>query len=123
MQPRNREAIRPPQVNCRTYIAILSLSQIRHFYSSKEKKYAHYISEASWAGARIIQGQWTEQAQRLYDLIILVFSENGKLANLEALKKKSGVSDEEWEDLLQYSSQVRVRSRCSLFVSNAEIRS
>lgn len=79
--------------------------------SPREKKYAHYISEASWAGARIIQGQWTEEAQKLHDLITQVFSENGKLANLEALKDKSDVSDEEWEDLLQYSSQVRVRFR------------
>ena len=91
--------------------------------SSKEKKYAHCMSEAAWAGARIIQGQWTEHAQSLYDMIILVFSQNGKLANLEALKTKSGVSDEEWEDLLQYSSQVRAQS-CGLpFKSNTELRS
>lgn len=83
----------------------------------------HHISEASWAGARIIQEQWTEQAQSLYDLIILVFSENGRLANLEALKKKSGVTDEEWEDLLQYSSQVRIRSCHSPFRSNLGTRS
>lgn len=74
--------------------------------SSKEKKYAHYVGEASWAGARIIQGQWTPQAQKLYDLLILMFSENGKLANLEALQQKSGVSADDWEDLLQYSAQV-----------------
>ncbi|KAL4251709.1 Dipeptidyl peptidase 3 [Abortiporus biennis] len=74
--------------------------------SSKEKKYAHFVGQASWAGARIIQGQWTPQAQKLYDLLILTFSDNKKLADLEALKTKSGVSSEEWEDLLQYSSQV-----------------
>ncbi|KAJ3559406.1 hypothetical protein NM688_g375 [Phlebia brevispora] len=74
--------------------------------SEKEKKYAHYIGQASWAGARIIQGQWTPQAQKLYDLLILTFSENGKLADLAALKQKSGVSDTEWDDLLQYTSQV-----------------
>ncbi|KAI0751198.1 aflatoxin-detoxifizyme [Daedaleopsis nitida] len=74
--------------------------------SPKEKKYAHYVGEAAWAGARIIQGQWTPQAQKLYDLLILVFSENCKLANLEALQQKSGVSADDWEDLLQYSAQV-----------------
>ena len=77
-------------------------------YSSKEKKYAHYVGQASWAGARIIQGQWTPQAEKLYDLLILTFSENGKLANLDALQHKSGVSVDEWEDLLQYTSQVRI---------------
>ncbi len=74
--------------------------------SSKEKKYAHYIAQASWAGARIIQGQLTPQAQKLYDLLILTFSNQGKLAELSTLKTKSGVSGEEWHDLLQYTSQV-----------------
>ncbi|OJT09019.1 Dipeptidyl peptidase 3 [Trametes pubescens] len=85
-----------------------SLSVAKSFQqlSSKEKKYAHYIGQASWAGARIIQGQWTEQAQKLYDLLILTFSENGKLADLEGLQKRSGVSQEDWEDVLQYTSQV-----------------
>ncbi|KAK7693549.1 hypothetical protein QCA50_003118 [Cerrena zonata] len=74
--------------------------------STKEKKYAHYIGQASWAGARIIQGQWTPFALRLYDLLILVFSEKGKLGDLAALKQKSGVTADEWEDILQYTSQV-----------------
>ncbi|KZT11356.1 aflatoxin-detoxifizyme [Laetiporus sulphureus 93-53] len=72
----------------------------------KEKKYAHYVGEASWAGARIIQGQWTPQAQKLYDLLILIFSNDGKLGDLDRLKKQSGSTDEEWEDLMQYTSQV-----------------
>ncbi|KAI0093655.1 aflatoxin-detoxifizyme [Irpex rosettiformis] len=72
----------------------------------KEQKYAHYIGQASWAGARIIQGQWTPQAQSLYDLLILTFSKDGKLADLSKLKSESGVSDKEWFDLLQYTAQV-----------------
>ena len=75
--------------------------------SSQEKKYAHYIGVASWAGARIIQGQWTPQAQKLYDLLILTFSDKGKLGDLTSLKNKSGISDERWEELLEYTSQVR----------------
>ncbi|KAA1471181.1 aflatoxin-detoxifizyme [Dentipellis sp. KUC8613] len=74
--------------------------------SSKEKKYAHYLGEASWAGARIIMGQSTPYAEKLHDLLILTFSSNGKLADLESLKKAAGLSDEEWQDVLQYSSQV-----------------
>ena len=76
--------------------------------TDKEQLYAHYVSQASWAGARIIQGQWTSYAQSLYDLIILTFSvEKGKLADLAALKKQSGVSDEAWLYALEYSAQVR----------------
>ncbi|KDQ60841.1 hypothetical protein JAAARDRAFT_31830 [Jaapia argillacea MUCL 33604] len=76
--------------------------------SSKEKKYAHYVAQASWAGARIIQGQWTPEAQSLYDLLILTFSGDGsqRLGDLEGLKQRAGVSEVEWEDLLQYTSQV-----------------
>ncbi|KZT68119.1 dipeptidyl-peptidase III [Daedalea quercina L-15889] len=74
--------------------------------TSKEKKYAHYVGEASWAGARIIQGQWTPQAQKLYDLLILTFSDKGRLADVPGLQQKAALSSEEWEDLLQYTSQV-----------------
>ncbi|KAG9316989.1 peptidase family M49-domain-containing protein [Chiua virens] len=86
---------------CRVEVA-KSFSQL----TEKEKLYAHYVGEASWAGARIIQGQWTTQATSLYDLLILTFSTNGKLADLGALQSKSGVSQQAFEDLLQYATQV-----------------
>ena len=81
-------------------------------YSPKEQKYAHFIGQASWAGARIIQGQWTPQAQSLYDLLILTFSKDGKLADLAKLKADSGVSEKEWFDLLQYTAQVCRGDNC-----------
>ncbi|TDL27464.1 dipeptidyl-peptidase III [Rickenella mellea] len=76
--------------------------------SSNEKKYAHYLAAASWAGARIIQEQWTPQATQLYDLLVLTFSDSdhGKLADLKHLQSNAGLDDSDWEDLLQYSSQV-----------------
>lgn len=76
--------------------------------SSQEKKYTHFLSQASWAGARIIQGQWTPHATELYDLLILIFSNNkgSKLGDLDALRTTSQVSEEEWDDLLQYTTQV-----------------
>ena len=33
--------------------------------------------------------------------MILTFSDNGKLADLDALKKKAGVSSEEWDYLVE----------------------
>ncbi|KAI6099116.1 peptidase family M49-domain-containing protein [Pisolithus sp. B1] len=74
--------------------------------TSREKLYAHYVGQASWAGARVIQGQWTPQAQTLYDLLVLTFGANGKLADLEALKQRSGVSEQDFDDALQYTAQV-----------------
>lgn len=86
---------------CRVEVA-KSFSQL----TPKEKLYAHYVGQASWAGARIIQDQWTPQALRLYDLLILIFSSHGKLADLDALRHNSGLSYEDFEQVLQYSSQV-----------------
>lgn len=86
---------------CRVEVA-KSFSQL----TPKEKLYTHYVGQASWAGARIIQEQWTPQALRLYDLLILTFSSGGKLADLDALSQKSGISHEDFEQVLQYSSQV-----------------
>jgi len=75
--------------------------------SANEKKYAHYLAEASWAGARIIQGQQTPQAQDLYDLLILTFSsEEGQLCDMESLRVHASLNKDEWEDLLQYAAQV-----------------
>ncbi|KAH9063447.1 aflatoxin-detoxifizyme [Lactarius vividus] len=74
--------------------------------SSKEKKYAHHLGEASWAGARIILGQWTPYTEKLFDLLILVFGENGTITNVDTLKEKSGLTIDEWECVLEFASQV-----------------
>ncbi|RXW15063.1 hypothetical protein EST38_g10793 [Candolleomyces aberdarensis] len=75
--------------------------------SSREKKYAHYLGLASWAGARIIQEQWTPEAKDLYDLLIAIFSDSDKkFADLSGLQKASGISSQGWDDLLQYTIQV-----------------
>ncbi len=79
-------------------------------YSSTEKQYAHYLGEASWAGARVILGQWTPFTEKLYDLLILTFSENGTITDIDALKEKSGLSEDEWDRVLEFASQVNRRS-------------
>ncbi|KAJ3789360.1 aflatoxin-detoxifizyme [Lentinula aff. detonsa] len=84
----------------------LDISKTFAQLSSKEKKYTHYVSEAAWAGARIIQAQWTPEANELYDLLILTFSDDGHLADFETLRSASGLTSNEWEDLLQYTIQV-----------------
>jgi dipeptidyl-peptidase III len=75
--------------------------------SSKEKLYAHHLGVASWAGARIIQAQWTPQAPSLYDLLVLIFTnEEGKCVNFDKLKEDSQSSDEQWKHALSYAAQV-----------------
>ncbi|KAF8894608.1 aflatoxin-detoxifizyme [Infundibulicybe gibba] len=88
-------------------VCSLDVAKSFNLLSTQEKKYTHFLTEASWAGARIIQEQWTPQSTSLYDLLILIFSTpDKKLADLPALQRHSGLTDEEWEDLLQYTSQV-----------------
>ncbi|KAG8954151.1 hypothetical protein FRC04_000371 [Tulasnella sp. 424] len=86
----------------------LNVAEPFKLLTAKEKLYAHWVGKASWAGARIIQGQWTDYAQDLYDLIIATFSDADKkiLTDLDALKKSSGLTDEEWQWTLEYAAQV-----------------
>jgi dipeptidyl-peptidase-3 len=75
--------------------------------SPTEKKYAHFVGQAAWAGTRIIQAHASPQSRHLYDLIILLFTgSDGRLADLDALQSEAGVGIEDWEALLQYSAQV-----------------
>ncbi|KAG9119110.1 hypothetical protein FRC07_006039, partial [Ceratobasidium sp. 392] len=76
--------------------------------SDKEKLYTHWVGAASWAGARIVQEQWTPEAQALYDFLILVFSAHDKpsLGDLSDLKSKANLNDAEWTQLLEYVAQV-----------------
>ncbi|KAJ6547558.1 aflatoxin-detoxifizyme [Mycena capillaripes] len=75
--------------------------------SPTEKHYTYWLTLASWSGRAIIQEQWTTQATDLYDLLILAFSTtDGKLADLQTLQDKAGLSTEDLDGLLQYASQV-----------------
>ncbi|KAH7343473.1 aflatoxin-detoxifizyme [Rhizoctonia solani] len=76
--------------------------------TEKEKLYAHWLGAAAWAGARIVQEQWTPEAQSLYDLLISIFSSSDgqNIADLADLKNKSGLNEEEWTLLLEYVAQV-----------------
>ena len=51
--------------------------------------------------------QWTPQAADLYHLLILTFSTDSEsFADLPALQRNAGLSDNEWEDLMQFTTQV-----------------
>jgi len=73
----------------------------------------HYLSHKHLTNKL---GQWTPQAVELYDLFILTLSndDKSKLGNLDELRVASGLSAEEWDDLLQYIAQVCCESHHSL---------
>lgn len=89
---------------------LCSLS-VKHSFAQlteQEKLYAHWLGAAAWAGARIIQEQWTPEARSLYDFLISIFtSADGKAtADLGDLKNKSALNEEEWTQILEYVAQV-----------------
>ncbi|GAA5840612.1 hypothetical protein JCM5353_002086 [Sporobolomyces roseus] len=51
--------------------------------------------------------QTTDTAEQLFDLVVSTFAQSGenKLADLDELKKKSGVSQEDWEETLAFCAQ------------------
>lgn len=54
--------------------------------------------------------QTTQFSERLFDLLVATFSSAAnpkQLADLAQLKRKSGVSDDDWNAVLAYSAQVR----------------
>ncbi|KAJ3053506.1 hypothetical protein HK097_004145 [Rhizophlyctis rosea] len=107
------------QLNASLYLAdtdapICRLDVKKHFdsLSDKEAKYAHYISQASWAATKALATTVSPEAPQLYDLFIELFTDpataNGPRRlhkDLTAWKEKSGVSEQVWTYFLEYAAQ------------------
>ncbi|GAA5840820.1 hypothetical protein JCM11251_001705 [Rhodosporidiobolus azoricus] len=90
-------------------VCSLNISNSFKALDQREKQYAHSLSVASWAGARIIMRQTTFSAESLFDFLIATFSSEKdpkKLADLNKQKEKSGVTEEDWQAVLSYAAQV-----------------
>ncbi|GAA5986805.1 hypothetical protein JCM11641_004797 [Rhodosporidiobolus odoratus] len=90
-------------------VCSLKITDSFNLLTNKEKLYAHHLSKASWAGARIIMRQTTRHAEDLFNLVIATFASKAnpnKLADLTKIKTKSGVSDDDWQAVLAYAAQV-----------------
>lgn len=66
------------------------------------------MSQASWAGARIIMNQTSPHAEQLVDFVVALFTDaQGRYVDAATLKKQAGIDDEqEWESVLDYCAQV-----------------
>ncbi|KAH8915505.1 aflatoxin-detoxifizyme [Atractiella rhizophila] len=103
-------------VNKSQYIADLeppfcSLAVKKSFdgLTREEKLYAHWISKASWAGARVIMEQWAPHANSLYDFLILFFTDPSTgtiFADMEEVRKKAGVEEDEFRYFVGWTAQV-----------------
>ncbi|PIK55392.1 putative dipeptidyl peptidase 3 [Apostichopus japonicus] len=94
----------------KTPIVQLECSTAFQKLSDKEKKYAHYLSQAGWAGGLICLLQTSPEAPLIFSLVLKLFkAESIEDLQKKALEKVAGLSAEEFQALLMY---------CSAFLSN-----
>ncbi|KAF2790206.1 dipeptidyl-peptidase III [Melanomma pulvis-pyrius CBS 109.77] len=71
--------------------------------SDKEKLYAHHISIACFAGARIVLRQVSVESEYIYDFIIALHKHTS--GDYASLAKETGVSSEDLDAYLNYAAQ------------------
>ncbi|PQE06369.1 putative dipeptidylpeptidase III protein [Rutstroemia sp. NJR-2017a WRK4] len=84
--------------------SVVRLEIKKHFeaLSDKEKRYAHYISQAAVSGIRIVLRQVSPEAEHIYDFIVELY--NSCDGDWSAAQKKAGVSDEDLKYFLEYAA-------------------
>ncbi|ORY66360.1 peptidase family M49 [Pseudomassariella vexata] len=85
--------------------SVVQLEIEKHFdaLSDKQKRYAHFISRASFFGTRIVFRQTSPESEAIYDFILALHKSSG--GDWKALQAKAGISDAELNHILQYSTQ------------------
>ncbi|KAK6843153.1 peptidase family M49 [Apiospora arundinis] len=85
--------------------SIVRLEIEKHFdaLTDKQKRYAHFISQASFSGTRIVLRQISPESEAIYDFIVALHKSTG--GDWKALQSKAGVSEEELQQFLEYSAQ------------------
>ncbi|KAG6053989.1 hypothetical protein E4U17_004171 [Claviceps sp. LM77 group G4] len=84
--------------------SVVRLEIEKHFepLSDKQKRYAHFISKACFAGTRIVLRQISPESEPIYDLILTLHKScNG---DWQGLAKKAGVEDTELTSFLEYAA-------------------
>ncbi|KJZ73541.1 hypothetical protein HIM_07097 [Hirsutella minnesotensis 3608] len=84
--------------------SVVRLEIEKHFeaLSDQQKRYAHFISKACFAGTRIVLRQLSPEAEPIYDMILALHRHcNG---DWSALAKGAGVEDSELTHFLEYAA-------------------
>ncbi|KAI0176591.1 putative dipeptidylpeptidase III [Pestalotiopsis sp. NC0098] len=84
---------------------IVRLEIEKHFdaLTDQQKRYAHFISKAAFAGTRIVLRQISPESEAIYDFIIALHKSSG--GDWKALQSKAGISDEDLDYFLQFAGQ------------------
>ncbi|KFA62684.1 hypothetical protein S40285_06990 [Stachybotrys chlorohalonatus IBT 40285] len=83
--------------------SVVRLEIEKHFepLNDKQKRYAHFISKASFAGTRIVLRQLSPESEPLYDFIIALHKSSG--GNWSSLASKAGIEESEVTRFLEYA--------------------
>ncbi|KAK3330376.1 putative dipeptidylpeptidase III [Apodospora peruviana] len=85
--------------------SVVRLEIQKHFeaLTDSQKRYAHFISRASFAGNRIVLRQVSPESESIYDFILAVHKASG--GDWKALADKAGVDEAGLSAFLQYAAQ------------------
>ncbi|KAJ9142157.1 putative dipeptidylpeptidase III [Pleurostoma richardsiae] len=85
--------------------SVVRLEIEKHFdaLTDKQKRYAHYISQASLAGNRIVLRQVSPESESIYDFIIALHKSCG--GDWKALAAKAAVEEDDLTSFLHYAAQ------------------
>jgi dipeptidyl-peptidase-3 len=84
--------------------SVVRLEIEKHFdaLNDKQKRYAHFISKAAFAGTRIVLRQLSPESEPIYDLIIALHKTAS--GDWTALGKQAGIEDSELTHFLEYAA-------------------
>lgn len=85
--------------------SVVRLEVEKHFeaLTHKQKRYAHYISRAAFAGTRVVLRQISPESEPIFDLILALHKSCA--GDWKALQAKAAISDEELTQFLDYATQ------------------
>ncbi|SPN96764.1 probable dipeptidylpeptidase III [Cephalotrichum gorgonifer] len=85
--------------------SVVRLEIEKHFepLTDKQKRYAHYISKAAFAGTRIVLRQLSPESEPIYDFILALHEASG--GDWAALAEKAGISEQDLTYFLEYTAQ------------------
>ncbi|EQB50489.1 peptidase family M49 [Colletotrichum gloeosporioides Cg-14] len=85
--------------------SVVRLEIEKHFepLTDKQKRYAHFISKASFAGTRIVLRQISPESEPIYNYIIALHKASG--GDWNSLAKKAGVDEAQLTHFLEYAAQ------------------
>ncbi|KAI0447916.1 peptidase family M49 [Xylaria telfairii] len=85
--------------------SVVRLEIEKHFdpLTDKQKRYAHFISRASFEGSRVVLRQISPESEPIFDFILALHKSSG--GDWKGLQSKAGVSDDDLTHFFNYAAQ------------------